>query len=87
MILIKTMDYKTICPYCGYKSTNHETLEGKNKPKNGEISFCMNCGEVSKFTKKELVKVNIEELKYCTREEINDIRVAWLRRKAIENLK
>ena len=78
---------KTICPYCNYVATMHETLDKQENPINKDISFCINCGEPSVFKDKVLVKVDVETLPKETKEEVNDIRVAWLRRKAISNVK
>lgn len=65
------------CPYCGYLSTNHETLEGEDNPKVGEISFCIKCGEISRFTKTRLIKQDIRELDEEEYEEVMKIREAW----------
>lgn len=65
------------CPYCWYSSTNHETLDGNKNPKIGEISFCISCGEISKFTKTRLIKQDIRELSDEEQEEVMKIREAW----------
>ena len=68
----------TKCPYCGYFANQHEELidEGKS-PKLEDVSFCIKCGEISKFTKKGLVKQNINELDEKTLEIVLDIRERW----------
>ncbi len=74
---------KTKCPYCNYEATEHETLDKEKYPQEGEISFCINCGDISKFKNCSLVKVDSNSLDEEAKEELNDIRIAWLRRKAI----
>ncbi len=78
---------KTRCPYCNYLATEHETLDEEENPVTGDISFCINCGEVSKYKNNELVKYSLESLDETTKKEVNDIRVAWLKTKAIESVK
>lgn len=75
----------TICPYCNYKATNHETLDKQKNPKEGEISFCINCGEISKFKKdNSLIKIDITSLDERTKVKINIISTVWLRQRAID---
>ena len=76
---------KTKCPYCNYIATEHETLDYIQYPKEDDISFCINCGEVSKYENKKLVKVNVESLDETNREKINRIRIAWLKTRAIKS--
>lgn len=71
----------TICLYCQYKATNHETIEEEKNPKEGDVSFCINCGEISLFHKGSLIKVNINDLDARTKTEIKRIEYAWLRTK------
>ncbi len=78
---------KTKCPYCDYLATEHETLDGEKNPLEKDISFCINCGEISQFKNNELVKVGLSSLDKATRNEVNKIRVAWLKTKAIEKSK
>ena len=63
---------KTKCPYCNYQATEHETLDDKNNPEKDDISFCIDCGEVSVFKDKGLIKVDVESFCKETREELND---------------
>jgi|GEM_PF-5168685 len=77
----------TTCPYCNYKATNHETLAGETKPNEGDVSFCINCGEVNKFKEGELIKVDMESLDEKAKGELNDIRVAWLKTRAMKSIK
>ncbi len=69
----------TKCPYCNYKATEHETLDEQKNPHEEDISFCINCGEVSQYKNKSLVKVNVNLLDEETQKEIKDIEVAWLK--------
>ncbi|KKL10817.1 hypothetical protein LCGC14_2552030 [marine sediment metagenome] len=78
---------KTICPYCNYKADSHETIDKQRNPKDGEISFCMNCGEISEFKDNSIIKIDLNSLDKNLKQEINKIRIAWLRTTAIENLK
>lgn len=75
---------KTKCPNCGYIATNHEMVEkNKLKPREGDISFCINCGAVNKFVKSRLsgdfrlITILEEKLPMETRKEIIKIRRAW----------
>ena len=70
---------KTKCPYCNYKATEHETLDKETNPKEGEISFCINCGEVSEYSKSGLIKADVFSFYKETQQEIKDIEIAWLR--------
>ncbi|KKN56522.1 hypothetical protein LCGC14_0571000 [marine sediment metagenome] len=78
---------KTNCPYCNYLATEHETLDNQKNPKEGDISFCIECGEVSQYSKNCLIKVEVDSLDESTKKEIADIQTAWLRTKSIHNLK
>ena len=80
------MTSNTICPYCKYEATNHETLGNQKNHKKGDISFCINCGEISKFKNHGLIKINLNSLDESIKQQINDIRVAWLRRRAISKV-
>lgn len=80
------MNYNTTCPYCRYKHNRHTTLDNQKNPQNLDLSFCINCGEVSTFRDGVLSKVSRtwtnEEA-----EEINTIRVAWLKQQALRSVK
>lgn len=69
---------KTICPYCKYKATNHETIAGEKDHQDGDISFCINCGEVGTFKEREIVKVDVLTLDPDTRKQIYKMEHAWL---------
>ena len=76
-------ELKTKCPYCGHITTEHETLDGRKNPTDKDINFCINCGEISQYEDDKLVKIDINSLDESIKQEINDIRIAWLRTKAI----
>ncbi|GAI29874.1 unnamed protein product [marine sediment metagenome] len=78
---------KTKCPYCNYIATEHETLSKQKNPKEGDIGFCFNCGEIDQFKNNKLVKVDLESLDESTKKQINKIRVAWLRTRATQSVK
>ncbi len=73
----------TRCPYCNYLATEHETLDNQKNPKEGDISFCIECGEVSKYFEGCLIPVDVYDLDKATRKEIRGIQTAWLRTKMI----
>lgn len=69
---------KTICPYCKYEAECHEELEDLgDKPKNNDFSFCINCGEISRFSERKLIKVAENRIPYYVQERINKIRLSW----------
>ena len=77
---------KTNCPYCNYLATEHETLDNQKNPKEEDISFCIECGEVSQYSGNCLVKIEVDSLDEPIKKEIKDIEIAWLRTRAIYNL-
>ncbi len=70
--------FDTTCPFCNYKATDHESLEGGQIPKDGDISFCVECGEVSTYENRILIKLNIDDLEESTKKELKDLEIAWL---------
>ncbi len=78
---------KTKCPYCNYIATEHETLDNQKNPEKEDISFCINCGEVSQYSGNNLIKIKVDSLDGSLQRQIKDIQTAWLRQKAIRNLK
>lgn len=78
---------KTKCPYCDYLATEHETLKEEKNPFPGDISFCINCGEVSVFDGDKLIKIDVTKLDESTKQELKDIEIAWLRSRARRNAK
>lgn len=83
----KKKKMRTTCPYCGYVATEHETLDKIKNPTEKDISFCITCGEISQYENNKLVKVDLNLLDKSVKQEINKIRVAWLRTKAISKAK
>ena len=72
----------TTCPYCSYEATEHETLNKDTNTRDGDISFCINCGEVSQFSNSSyrgLVKVDVNSFDLETQKEIKDLEIAWLK--------
>jgi len=71
---------KTICPYCKYKANKHEALEEKNNPSplEGDVSVCINCGEISEFNSGYLIKVDFKSLDEKTKKDVKKIKKAWL---------
>ena len=81
---------ETKCPYCNYIAEQHETLNNSNPnavPKVGEISFCINCGEVSKFSKNGLIKVDIESLDEDMKMQLKEIDTAWVKTRYLTKLR
>ncbi len=75
------------CPYCDYLQTDHETLDGENNPVDGDVSFCLNCGEACEFKGERLFKINEENLDKETRKKFNKIRHAWLKVRARQSVR
>ncbi len=78
---------KTKCPYCNYIATMHITLDKQKNPIEGDMSFCIDCGEISQYKNNELIKVDLESLNEPTKKQINNIRVAWLKTRAMQSVK
>ena len=78
---------KTKCPYCNYIENKHETLDEQKNPKEGDISFCINCGEVSQYIDKGLIKVDIESLEEPMQRAIKEIEDAWVKTRYINKMK
>ncbi len=68
----------TICPYCKYNATDHETLNDEKNPEEGDLSVCINCCEVSQFNDGKLTQCDLSTLLEETRLEIEKIKDAWL---------
>lgn len=78
----------TICPYCNYHATDHEQLVDQGKqPKLDDLSFCINCGEVSKFSWEGLKKIKIDDLDEENKKEIKKIKEAWNKIKGFHIIK
>lgn len=73
---------KTKCPQCEYIATEHETLDSETNPRNGDISFCINCGEFNEFKNGCLIKTSVP-----LDNEMKKIRDAWVRTQALSRLK
>ena len=68
----------TRCPYCDYKATKHESIHGPGTPKDKDISFCIECGEISTYLANTLIKLNINDLDELTKQKLKDLEIAWL---------
>ena len=78
---------KTKCPYCSCIATEHETLDEQKNPRDEDISFCINCGEVSQYLGKELIKVDINTLDEPTQRMIKEIEYEWIKTRKIFKMK
>jgi len=76
----------TKCPQCNYIATDHETLDEQKNPRDGDISFCINCGEFNEFKDGKLVPLNITNLDKESRAEMKKVREAWIRTSALARL-
>ncbi len=75
------------CPYCNYRIDGFEDLQGNKDPEDGDSCLCIDCGKVSIFKSGNLWMVNIKTLSKEHQEDINNIRIAWLKSQTIENTK
>ena len=80
------MEFKTNCPYCNYEADQHETLHGREVVKNGDISFCIECGEASEYMDKKLLRIDEEKLDQGLKKEFKEITHAWLKTRARESV-
>ncbi len=71
---------KSACPGCGYKVDHCSRPEQGvplRKPKPGDLSLCLNCGQVNKFdAKMELVESEVEDMDDLTPQQFVLIRRA-----------
>jgi hypothetical protein len=75
----ETMTENTVCPHCAYDAECHETLDFENNPQDGDLSFCVHCGEVSMFKGSRLTKIDVLSLPSDTQKELHDLRIAWVK--------
>lgn len=79
------------CGNCGYTFEDHICVtDGKAKFRDGDISICLNCGEVHQYKNGVLELIDIRILPKETQEEILRINVARetvMRRNRIRELK
>ena len=81
---------KTKCPHCSYKADSHtlpRKQDTKFKPKSGDYSFCINCGEVNQYTKTGIKKADIDSMSESCKREVKEMTDAWLKMKAQESVK
>lgn len=69
---------KKRCPYCNYLGLEYESLDGDILPQEGDISFCISCGEASQFWNDGLLKIDINKLEKGIREDVKNLEIAWL---------
>ena len=51
------------CPYCTYPCESADMIGGDEKPQPGDISFCLMCGEASKWDENmTFVKFDIDSI-------------------------
>lgn len=77
---------ETKCPQCEYIATEHTTLDNQTNPKNGDIGFCLNCGEFNQFHNKTLMNIDENKVNEETITEMGNIRYAWLQTQAMRRL-
>ena len=78
--------FDTICPYCKYKATDHETLVTGEVPEDGDISFCISCGEACEFQNRSLIKLDEEKLEGNSKQAFNEVKEAWLKVRARDSV-
>lgn len=76
----------TRCSYCGSILDKHETMIGENNPREGDISFCFDCGEASEFRNGKTIRVDEQKLDGETKKDFNEIRHAWLKVRARQSV-
>ena len=81
------MGLKTKCPYCGYLATEHIMLDYQAVPEDGDISFCIKCGEISEFKKDKLIKIDYTKLNEGSKRRLREIEIAWLKVKKMNEVK
>lgn len=74
---------RTICPFCGKDNPVAAPLPGKtNKPKNGDYSFCIGCGEWAIFDTHQSSNVRkprfADYIKIVDDPRLAAVRQAWL---------
>lgn len=79
----KNKHYLHRCAHCHYLSTDHESLDGKTNYSMGDVSFCINCGELNLFTEDGFIRTQIEDLEEKTKQEIKIIEKAWLQTRSL----
>jgi rubredoxin len=66
------------CLNCEYEFEENTNLEDdKLKPKTGDISFCIKCGQVSRFGEDGMIPVKLDDLDRENLIEILKIRKLW----------
>jgi hypothetical protein len=65
------------CPSCHYKADAATSLSGEARPKPGDITLCINCGELAKFGQDyKLEPVKLADLMDLTPRQHRDIELA-----------
>lgn len=66
------------CPKCGYIFELATNLEDERlKPRIGDISFCIKCGNVNQYDEVGVIPLDETKLDPTTKIEILKIREAW----------
>ena len=78
---------ETICPHCGYQASDHTNLDDDSlKIKEGDIAFCINCGEFNTLKNGKFEKQDIGELCSHTQTQMRDIERAWLKTRNLKGV-
>ena len=76
----------TPCPFCGRNNDMHTSLTDNDLvPKSGDITLCIQCGEIAEFTEDGLIPLPEEKIDLINLQEIQaarSIRIQFLKRKA-----
>ena len=75
---------KTRCSYCGYEANFHQTLNKEINPRDGDVSFCISCGEFSQF--RNLMRIKIDSIPDELQQECNKVRDSWIRTRTMAKI-
>lgn len=65
------------CPTCGYECDAATCIHGEHRPRPGDISLCINCGDVLQFSSDYTVKIaTLSALVSLSPKQHRDIEIA-----------
>ena len=69
---------KETCRKCGYEIDAYTHAHGNAKPRPGDVSFCLNCGALSVFTKDMTLRAPTteENAKFQRDQRVIDVQIA-----------
>lgn len=75
--IMKGLDLR--CPYCDCLFEFHETITGDRNFREGDASFCIECGNVGMFVNSRIVKASVMDFDFNIFCELNMIKLGWLK--------